>query len=1328
MAFLFAAVLILSIAGMFVACGQKEEEKEQEPSAATVTISKEVLELERYGTSVLEAEADAEGKIIWSSTDESVVTVSSDGTVMAMGLGSAKVVATLEGTQAKAECAVTVIASTQTPVILFDKNEAALPEGGTLQVTAKLNYRGTEITEAKFTFDVDDKEIATVSADGTVTGVKVGTAKLIATTQWRGETFERSLDIKVQPDASVVIKNEDGETLTQVTLRSSLPEGTDASYIDRIALVAKATEKGQDGTGSIAWSVSEGDAVTVDAQGLVVAAKTGKATVRAEYTTTGGDKVFAETAFTVVLPDVATDKKVFCERTDKSGVLDLSAVASGVTAVEYDDMSIAQITDGQAVLRSDWVASKADGEYDITVSTDSVIYRVTLVITTKYMETDLNGAGVFNIVDTDGGDDLWTVPGEDDKEIVGDRTNVMRYENKSKTDNPFGWRAELNNFTSAYKGYTDYVVFDVYLPEDYSSIGFFFGTNYVDISAGSQLNSSIGYMIGADGIKTDTLRTGEWMTIILDGNKANGGNAITRFMFLATGGNPVVYYVSDLRMYPKDNFDLVSFGGQSAGVSASVDDGTYTVKAGDFNVYIGLNKAENFDSIVLSGGDASVATAEGAVITFVGAGQTTFDVLLTVGSVKIETTFTVSIVSMNIKDEDGEALTEVTLRSSLPEGTDPSYIDRIQLVASVSENVTWSVSEGDAVTVDANGLVVAKKTGTAVVRATYTGQGGEEIWAEVSVTVVLPDVDAGMTVPFERTEAEQPVDLSSLVTGVTDIQCDGVSIADVEENSAVIRPEWLAVKADGEYTVSVLTESVIYNVTLKITSLYHKIDLDIAGVFNIVDTDGGDDLWTVPGAEDAGIVGERTNVMRYENKAKTENPFGWRVELNSVTSMYAGHTDYVVFDLYMPEGQTVFGAYSYLGSNQTRWIDVTVGGTLRSDLGFFIGANGVKTDTLRSGEWMTVVLNFKGASLSRFAFLASGGNACVYYISDLCLYSAANWDTLYCVSETELNVGLNDGSYTVTAGDAGLYRGEQKADTAGTIVLTGGDDSVATAEGAVITLKGAGETSFDVQITAEGKTFNTKVRVIVTSLVIEIDRSVTGTLSDAGIEGTVTKVICDGEEVANSADISSWLKTIPGCSLATVVKNVEIQTAEGANYTVTLNISDTRDYIDRDNVSIFKPVNSKSIENFWVKEESYQGKEDVYLYKNIEGCTIWDTRVDFRNDALYGRYDYVAVELYVENGSEAAFFVGGPGGAVHSLKEGSTIEGSVVFAYMFDAEGNQLTEFKTGEWVTVFLKTSILMVNRCAFAQTDNTVTEYRVGEMMLYNEENVQKDFQLSA
>lgn len=1321
MAFLFAAALLLSVTGLFAACVKDQEEPEPKPSAATVTISKQVLELERYGTSVLEAEADAEGNIVWSSSDETVVTVSSDGTVTAMGLGSAKVVATLEGTQSKAECAVTVVASTQTPVILFDKNEAAIPEGGSLKVTAKLNYRGEEIKEANFTYTVDDEQIATVSADGTLKGVKVGTAKLIAKTQWRGESFERSLDVKVQPDASVVIKDEKGETLTQVTLRSSLPEGTDASYIDRIALVAKATEKGQAGTGSIAWSVSEGDAVSVDTNGLVVAVKAGKATVRAEYTTAGGDKVYAETAFTVVLPDVTTDKTVSYERTDKSGVLDLSSVASGVTAVEYDDMSIAQVTDGKVVLHTDWVASKADGEYEISVSTDQVIYRLKLAITTKYMEVDLDGAGVFNVVDTDGGDDMWTAPTAEDAQIVGGRTNVMRYENKAKTDNPFGWRTELNNFTTAYQGYTDYVVFDVYLPEDSAAIGFHLGARYLDIYVGRQLDPSIGYMIAADGTKTDTLRTGEWMTIILDGGKANGGSAITRFMFLATGGNPVVFFVSDLRMYPKDNFDLVSFGAGTAGISASVDDGTYTVQASDFTVYLGTERVDSFDSILLSGGDPAVATAEGAVITFTGAGQTTFDVLLTAGDVKVETTFAVTVVNMNIKDENGEAVTQVTLRSSLPEGTDDSYIDRIQLVASVSENVTWSVSEGDAVSVDASGLVVAVKAGEATVRATYKGQSGEEIFAEVSVTVVLPDVDTGITVPFERTNADQAVDLSSFVTGVTDIQYEGTSIADIEGNSAVIRPEWLALHADGEYTISVLTESAVYNVTLKITARYHEIDLDIAGVFNVVDSDGGDDMWTVPGAEDAEIVGERTNVMRYEMKQDGAS-FSWRVELNSLTTLYAGHLDYMVFDLYVPEGQPSFGAWATAGS--ARWFDVNVGGTLRSDFGFFVDKDGNKTDTLRAGEWMTVVLNFKGASLSRFAFLASGGKMSVYYISDLCLYSAANWDTLYCAGGAELNLGLSDGSYTVSAGDAGLYRGEQKA-TEGSVVLTGGDAAVATAEGAVITLIGTGETSFSAQITADGKVFNTTVKVIVTGSVIDINRSVTGTLSGGGIEGTITEVICEGEVVANSADLSAWLKTIPGCSLATVVKNVQVRTAEGGSYTVTLNISDTRDYIDRDDAAVFKRVNSKSIENFWVKEESYQGIEDVYRYQNIAGCTIWDTRVDFRNDSLYGQYDYVAVEVFVESGNEVSFFVGGPAGEVNALKEGSTIENSLVFAYMFDAEGNQLTQFKTGEWVTVFIKTSILMINRCAFAQTDNTVTEYRVGEMMLYNQENVEKDFQ---
>lgn len=879
----FAMAMLLMGLGAFSAC----KDDPAETPTATVTISKTSLQIDRYGSAELTATADTAGKIVWSSSDEKVVVVN-DGTVTAMGTGSAKVIATLEGASAKAECAVTVIPASQVPVISFDKNEVKIDEGKSLKVSAALNYRGEDV-DVQFTYSVENSQIATVDKDGNVVGVSVGETKVVAQTTWRGETFKRSIDVKVQPDAYLVVKTESGEVPVDVTLRSSLPEGTDSSYIDEIKLVAQATEKGEASAAKISWSV-DGDAVTVDENGLVVAQKAGEAVVRAEFkTTSGGYTIFAEVPVTVVLPDVITETVLVCERTDRSGIIDVSQIDGKVLDVQFEGVSIAQVEDGSVALRYEWVESKTDGEYEVSVLTEDVIYVANVSITTKFIEIDVVNGNAFFIVDKEESGKLWTVPGEDDAAIVGDRDDVMRYEKYNE------------------------------------------------------------------------------------------------------------------------------------------------------------------------------------------------------------------------------------------------------------------------------------------------------------------DTDA----------------------------------------------------------------------------------------------------------------------------------FAYRVEMNDVQARYGGNMDYLTFDLYVVEGGSGVSIWMNYDDNKAWWYAIQVGAQLNKDHGFYIDSNGVKTDTFRSGEWMTVVMQLKGYTINRFAFMASGGVPVTYYLGDMRSYAEAKWDTPYLTNEAEVTANVEDGSHTVTLNDFELYFGNKKITEADSIVLSGGNSAVATVNGAVITFVGGGSSVFDVEITVDKMKAYTKLNLYLSQFSVNIDRSKSGVISSPEIEGTITKVLYENSVIANGADVSAWLKTVGGCSLAAVKRTVLIETDANKKYAVELIITDTRDYVDKDTFSI---VNSKTLGTVWVSQDSYEGKNNVRYYKSEAGCSVWDTRVDFKNASLYEQYDYMAVEVFAASGSQVAFFLEDTSW-IHVLKDGTKIEGALerAVAYMFDSEGNQMTEFKTGEWVTVVLKTSALTQNRCAFSVNNNEVAEYWVAEMSLYTQENLSKDFTFS-
>lgn len=111
--------------------------------------------------------------ILWTSSDPAVATVE-DGIVTAQGVGQAEITASCGGVEAV--CQVTV----EIPLkeIHLSQTEAVLAIDETMQLTADADP--ADATGFAVVWSVEDSEIATVSEDGTVTAVAVGTTTVTA--------------------------------------------------------------------------------------------------------------------------------------------------------------------------------------------------------------------------------------------------------------------------------------------------------------------------------------------------------------------------------------------------------------------------------------------------------------------------------------------------------------------------------------------------------------------------------------------------------------------------------------------------------------------------------------------------------------------------------------------------------------------------------------------------------------------------------------------------------------------------------------------------------------------------------------------------------------------------------------------------------------------------------------------------------------------------------------------------------------------------------------------------------------------------------------------
>ena len=127
-------------------------------------------------TATVEPQNTTDSTISWKSDNEAIATVGTDGTVTAVSVGTANITATCG--EATATCKVTVNPVTASSITL-NVEDMTLLVGQSDKLTATVEPQNT--TDSTISWKSDNEAIATVSADGTVTAVSVGTANITAT-------------------------------------------------------------------------------------------------------------------------------------------------------------------------------------------------------------------------------------------------------------------------------------------------------------------------------------------------------------------------------------------------------------------------------------------------------------------------------------------------------------------------------------------------------------------------------------------------------------------------------------------------------------------------------------------------------------------------------------------------------------------------------------------------------------------------------------------------------------------------------------------------------------------------------------------------------------------------------------------------------------------------------------------------------------------------------------------------------------------------------------------------------------------------------------------
>ena len=200
--------------------------------------------------------------VTWSSNNNAIATVDATGLVRAVGVGTANIIATIEGVQGQA-----ALATTAAPVasITLQPTTFTINVGGTQQVQATLrDGSGNVLTGRTVTWSSSNLAAATVDGAGLVRGVAAGTTVITAT----------SGGVTQQATATVVAASTPLPSITPATATIYIGGSTTLTAVMRDA-------SGTTVPTTFVWFSGNTSIATVDANGVVTGIGAGEVTITA---------------------------------------------------------------------------------------------------------------------------------------------------------------------------------------------------------------------------------------------------------------------------------------------------------------------------------------------------------------------------------------------------------------------------------------------------------------------------------------------------------------------------------------------------------------------------------------------------------------------------------------------------------------------------------------------------------------------------------------------------------------------------------------------------------------------------------------------------------------------------------------------------------------------------------------------------------------------------------------------------------------------------------------------------------------------------------------
>lgn len=199
--------------------------------------------------------------VTWSSDNAAVASVSTNGVVTAIGVGTVAIAATADGVRGAAQVTVRAVPVGTVGVAL---GAASVFVGATLSATATVrDSLGAVVADRPVTWTSANPAIATVSSSGVVTALQPGTT--IISAQSEGKVGGAALQVRLIPVGTLTV------TLASSTINPGAT--TPATVVVRDSLGAVVNGR------TISWSTGSAAVATVSAAGVVTGVQAGTTTI-----------------------------------------------------------------------------------------------------------------------------------------------------------------------------------------------------------------------------------------------------------------------------------------------------------------------------------------------------------------------------------------------------------------------------------------------------------------------------------------------------------------------------------------------------------------------------------------------------------------------------------------------------------------------------------------------------------------------------------------------------------------------------------------------------------------------------------------------------------------------------------------------------------------------------------------------------------------------------------------------------------------------------------------------------------------------------------------